>query len=548
MVFNTGAAGDVEASQYQIARSLRWDHLSNAYLLRTPVATGERRAFTFSGWIKRTNLGNSTAASLYLFTVIQDGSNYFLIYFHNSALDTFSVLWQNAGAARMQRRTSAVARDPAGWFHLCVAFDTRPAAPTCIIECNGVTLPPTVVNNNTWAQNDLLLPNTSGIPYYFGTFGNPPSLYSSFYLAEVHMIDGQALAASSFGRTDATTGTWIPKPYIGTYGTNGAYLKFADNSNTTAATLGKDSSGNNNNFTPTNFSVAAGIGNDSLVDTPTNYGTDAGVGGELRGNYCVLNSTDMTTLLTTYEGNLAAQGGNASIWATIRGTVWVNSGKWYWEAVPSNVASSVMVGVLNTVAIAGATATLYAGMYSGGYAYHANGQKWNNNVGAAYGATYTTNDTIGIALDMTAGTITFYKNGVSQGVAYSGITGYVAPAFSMYNSSYWLPNFGQRPFAYAAPSGFQVLCSANMPSTTPDLPASFTGNGLVDGPFVWANGVTNAVTINGNVATRGTHFDGVAGGIKLRTNSGSYNTAGTNTVTAETPGISFKYSRAQPNG
>ena len=37
------------------------------------------------------------------------------------------------------------------------------------------------------------------------------------------------------------------------YGTNGFYLNFSDNS-TTATTLGKDSSGNGNNYTK-NFSV-----------------------------------------------------------------------------------------------------------------------------------------------------------------------------------------------------------------------------------------------------------------------------------------------------
>ena len=47
----------------------------------------------------------------------------------------------------------------------------------------------------------------------------------------------------------ATTGQWNPKKYTGSYGANGFYLNFSDNSGTTASTtLGKDSSGNGNNL------------------------------------------------------------------------------------------------------------------------------------------------------------------------------------------------------------------------------------------------------------------------------------------------------------
>ena len=99
--------------------------------------------------------------------------------------------------------------------------------------------------------------------------------------------------ASSFAETDAITGQWNPKKYTGSYGTNGFYLNFSDNSGTTATTLGKDSSGNGNNFTPNNFSVSAGEGNDSVEDTPTN-------------NFCTMNPLDKAAELYVglSEGNL----------------------------------------------------------------------------------------------------------------------------------------------------------------------------------------------------------------------------------------------------
>ncbi|NBO55963.1 MAG: hypothetical protein EBU84_15565, partial [Actinobacteria bacterium] len=73
-----------------------------------------------------------------------------------------------------------------------------------------------------------------------------------------YFIDGQALTPSSFTDTDQTTGQLIPKAFTGSYGTNGFHLEFADNSAATATTLGKDTSGNGNNWTPNNFSVLGG--------------------------------------------------------------------------------------------------------------------------------------------------------------------------------------------------------------------------------------------------------------------------------------------------
>jgi hypothetical protein len=86
-------------------------------------------------------------------------------------------------------------------------------------------------------------------------------------MTEINFIDGSALDPTSFGEFNEDTGVWQPKAYTGSYGTNGFYLNFSDNASTT--TLGDDLSGNGNDWTTNNFSVTAGAGNDSLVDTPT---------------------------------------------------------------------------------------------------------------------------------------------------------------------------------------------------------------------------------------------------------------------------------------
>ncbi len=100
-----------------------------------------------------------------------------------------------------------------------------------------------------------------------GANGAFNSHFFSGYIAEVHFIDGQALAPSDFGEYDSDN-NWNPidcKNNL-TYGTNGFYLKFADNSSNAA--LGTDSSGNNNTFTVHNLTAKA----PGDYDAPQNFG------------------------------------------------------------------------------------------------------------------------------------------------------------------------------------------------------------------------------------------------------------------------------------
>jgi hypothetical protein len=49
-----GAGGE-----YQISRSLRFNSADSAYLSRTPASAGDRKTWTWSGWVKRSALGAS---------------------------------------------------------------------------------------------------------------------------------------------------------------------------------------------------------------------------------------------------------------------------------------------------------------------------------------------------------------------------------------------------------------------------------------------------------------------------------------------------------
>ena len=178
-------------------------------------------------------------------------------------------------------------------------------------------------------------------------------------------------------------------------------------------------------------------------------------------NYCVLNPLDIGQTSALANGNLNFTSSSNANYSICRATIGISSGKWYWEVISNSTSTG------NGVGIGKSTAAInnYLGSDAGGYCYYANGDKNNSGIGAAYGATYTTNDIIGVALDMDAGTIVFYKNNTSQGTAYSSITGTVFPAVtdgSSGNVSNLTANFGQQPFTYTPPSGFVALNTYNL--------------------------------------------------------------------------------------
>ena len=298
-----------------------------------------------------------------------------------------------------------------------------------------------------------------------------------------------------------------------------------------------DSSGNANNWTPNNISLTAGSTYDSLTDVPT-------LTSETVANYAVLNPL-MNRGGTLSGGNLNMLGASAE-WGTRLSTIAVTSGKWYFEITPTN--GFVQFGVTQNTTNAASGNSI--GEDALGYAYYGNnGWKYNNNSGVAYGATVANNDVVGIAFDVTAGSLTFYKNNVSQGVAFSGLSaGTWFFGVSCYDTSTASINYGQQPFVYPTlPSGFLPLNTFNIAAGTVTTSGTFTGNLSTDGPFVFLNGTPTVMTINGNAVTFGTHADKLANGFKVRSSSASYNASGSNTYVATTVGAVFKYEDAQSN-
>jgi hypothetical protein len=430
---------------YDVTNSLRFNFGSSDYLTRTPSTSGNRRTFTISVWLKRSLLSSGYPS------ILSNNNNGFGLDFSDTNFIRFAI----GTSSDAYFYTTQLFRDPSAWYHIVAVVDTTDATSTDRMKLyvNGTRV--TSFSTSVFpAQNVDTNINTSGIANQVGA-NTPYSSYFSGYMSEFYLIDGQALTPSSFGETDFDTGIWKPKAYTGTYGTNGFYLQFKN-----SASLGTDSSGNGNTFTVNNLTSV-----DQSTDTPTN-------------NFCTWNSLSGDSEVALTEGNLKAVG---STQTNIRaGTISVSTGKWFWESkvTGSNIQQ---FGFINTPIVqtngnqvAGATLGYIWINGEGGVIYY------NGNIVTNPQILFTTNDIIGIALDLDNLKIYWYKNGslVNSGgttvvagdytpvISAGGGTDLVNTSTNFGNPNYtangYTDSAGFGNFSYAVPSGYYSLCTKNL--------------------------------------------------------------------------------------
>lgn len=228
--------------------------------------------------------------------------------------------------------------------------------------------------------------------------------------------------------------------------------------------IGRDYSGRGNHWYGSGLSVTSGTTYDIMKDSPTPY--DDGSGGVYnRGSYCVLSPLAISVPIGTItEGNLKLLTASGNGGAGFGSIAIPTSGKWYWEVLAgAGGGGNWMIGIAeyksNVTSFWAVANTVF---------YYSSGQKYVDGTGSAYGATYTSNDLIGVAVNADAGTITFYKNNVSQGSITHTVSGLFA-AFddgASASGDYFYVNWGQRPFTYTPPSGFKALNTFNLPKPT----------------------------------------------------------------------------------
>jgi hypothetical protein len=375
------------------------------------------------------------------------------LYFNTSNALSF---YDYTGAYNLQLVTTQVFRDPSACYHIVVALDTTnaTAANRVKIYVNGAQV--TALSTATYPSQNYQGYVNNNIAHYTSSYNGSTDLYDG-YLTEVNFIDGQALTPSSFGSTNTLTGVWQPARYAGSYGTNGFYLPFTDNSALTTSSnvgLGKDFSGNGNYWTTNNISITAGVTYDSMTDVPTLTSATAA-------NFCVMNPLDKGSNVAISNGNLTLAPTTTT--DCIRATFGLpSSGQWYWEVTVTAIGSGGNIGVAtqSSSLSSGGSLTGVLSQYTGYYSINS----WSNN--GSY-TSWTTGDVIAVAVNTGTGAITFYKNGTSLGVIPTTLSSSsVYFPFIQGTSSTYNVNFGQRPFAYTPPTGYVALNTYNIPTST----------------------------------------------------------------------------------
>ena len=528
ILLGSSAAGD----SYEIERSLRFNNNDSTYLERTPSSDSNRTTMTLSVWVKRAKVGE-----MMIMESFRDDANRTRWMF--DALNRMQMFqrFQNNSHPLI---TEAIRRDVSAWYHLVWSIDTTQSTSSNRVKMyvNGVQQSFISGSNSQPDQNEALFFNkderhTIGV----GQDSGGLEVFFDGYMAEMNFIDGQQLPPSSFAETDAVTGEYKPIEYDGSYGTNGFYLNFSDNSSTSA--LGTDSSGNGNNYTTNSFSVSAGRDNDSLEDTPTN-------------NYPVVNPLNSREPSRISNGNLDIDYTDSDDNVSSVASFAMKSGKYYFEVLLRAGSSSVLSSLIGIAPdsyqkLKQNNQSAWPGKDTdSGVGIDGSGAKYVDGSSSTYGSSFTTNDIVGVAVDADTAKVAFSKNGqfsdgngnYNQGanVASGGqvsIDG-TGPYFAVFadtsssrNPQFSL-NFGQRPFSYSIPSGYQKLNSQNLPVPTAPKGSKYfdallyTGNGSNSHAITGLDFSPDWVWIKGTSGTN-SHavFDTVRGATKRLGNASS---------------------------
>ena len=500
-LFGIGGGGNVGASgsfyPYLIDQSLRFEESGAANLTFTPSNNGtDNKKFTYSVWIKR---GQQSADDQHLIQSKNTGggTGQGHVGFILDTSDSLDVYTQNGGVNSTGTR---LLRDHSGWYHFCFVYDTTEATASDRVKVyiNGDR--DTLSGSFPPLNSVMSSMNYNGQEQYIGKYVAGFTRYFNGYMAEIHMVDGQALSPTDFA--EEVNGIWVPKEYTdnGTisHGVNGYHLDFADSS-----AIGNDVSGNNNDWTANNLAASDVMSGES----PTN-------------NFAVFNPLDRSgTTLTYSEGNLKAEN-TSSGFAQAYSSFSFDSGKWYAEFLldTGNSGVGVIAGTTN------AGANRYLGQDSFTYSYYFDGRKVNNATYTAYGDSYTTaadgsGDVVGVYIDADNGDIYFSKNGTVQNsgtAAFTGVTGPFRFAIASESNAFHIANFGQddsfaglKTSGSAAASddngngvfydtiglsGYLAPCSANLPEPTISPNAEAQADDYFNTVLYTGNGSTQSIT------------------------------------------------------
>jgi hypothetical protein len=220
------------------------------------------------------------------------------------------------------------------------------------------------------------------------------------------------------------------------------------------------------------------------------------------------NNADKGGAVALTNSNLVASRtpDSSNYFSDVRATLSKTVGKHYFEVYVTDGA----LGPYMTIGVATAAhnLTTYVGKEITGWSYYQDtGSRIHNDVGSALGVSWTTGDTVGVALDMDAGKIWFAVNGVWQasgnpaaGTAetFSGVSGAVFPMVSLFKGTVPVHSlrgrFAAPDFAYAPPTGFSPWGgSYNAETTTWAAGISTLGGSVTLQDEQWADALITAL-------------------------------------------------------
>ena len=319
----------------KIEKSLTFDENNQTTLICNLGSSGDatnRKKTTLSFWIKllRPEQGRGVITAAASGT----GASATGTRFHLNSDGTWKFATQVSNSTVWAIDSDRIYTDTNAWYHVVMQLDTTQSTAS-----NRVKI---YVNGNQDTTFSGSYPSQNYDDYWsfgnwrIGDYGGDYGYYygSRFMIADIYLLDGQSLDPTYFAFTETQTGIWTPKDYTGAFGDHGFHLEFKDDSAATATTMGKDTSGNANNFTPSNFS-ASGDGKSIKTDTPTN--NKPIINGLLNWTYDANGDT-------LREGNLKLTGSQG--WKNISTFRIDGTEKLYYEFVNTTAAGWQCLGIL----------------------------------------------------------------------------------------------------------------------------------------------------------------------------------------------------------
>ena len=506
------AAAGGGGADYVIENSLIIDRDSSAYMSKTySGGDGNLNTWVYSGWIKRGALGHTDDSVLFGAGITATG--YFTqIGIRDAGTDEEKLLMmiQPSGSTSYGQTISAVLRDTAAWYHVCVAVDTTQATAADRIRfwINGVAQTSVDLYTGYPDQNQDLNVGDNTYIHYFGKYLDLAQYYDG-YFAQTAYLDGLTI-------TDPTTdglievdanGYIIPADISGlSYGTTGVLLEYGTAPGTGNGG-GTDTSGLDNHYTDSGLTAS-----DQVSDSPTND-ADNGIG-----NFSTLNPLQKNANLTLNEGNLKAspEGSNNQDTMT-SSTIVVPSGSKMYAEFTVTGSNTGMVGVQK--------ANEWGADYdvmpddSMRILHIATGDVYSGD-GVIEDSNYAPNDTVPVTLmvavdlendNMYIGDASTDKWSDGSGTYdqdWSGSPGAISlPAdlnwkfvLRLYNATQ-VVNFGATAFTGTKPTGYSTLATQTMPTPTIPDPTEHHQVELVN-----HDGSSTAFTCNWDADTYDTLF------------------------------------------